>query len=717
MKGNIQILLLVLLPSLAVAQDTTITITPKMLDPNNWSSVSFGDKNGWIFRQGNDTTWAKPDINTANWKKLKPTELTDAMADKNGKLEGWFRIKIKLDSTFGNTLFNCNMFIYAPSEMFVDGQLFKVAGNTRVNGGRFREDNYRGGYPAFFNVEKGKEHLVAIHFVDFLSPLPPHHLKLKDSNRLPYFFSIAERQHDSKGYYSYIQGDLYRTIWLSVNGILCLLFWFLAFQNRSEKNLVLIATTSTISLLMLYCVTYDRAISGTYLANKLAALSSPMLIAASIICTTLVMLRIFRRQINLLPKILMGAILICGVLHVFISSPFIFMTEVVIAGSFYFYYIVTSWKALRGAQWAIVAGFFSTTLFALLFSLSVIFNLSLADPYLLSNLLFSAIFFSGPLSLSVYVSMRFKEIMQEVRENSQKVIQLSEEKKEQALNQQKILQEEVNRQTAALRQTLDHLKATQAQLIQSEKMASLGELTAGIAHEIQNPLNFVNNFSDVNTELLEELKDEIDKGNIDEVKTLANDVIENQQKINQHGKRADAIVKGMLQHSRASSGKKEATDINALADEYVRLAYHGLRAKDKDFNATIETDFDESIGKIEVVAQDIGRVLLNLFNNAFYAVSARQKAEGEGFKPIVKVETKKVDSTIEVVVKDNGNGIPENVINKIFQPFFTTKPTGQGTGLGLSLSYDIIKAHGGKITVNTKEGDYAEFVIQLPKAT
>jgi signal transduction histidine kinase len=265
--------------------------------------------------------------------------------------------------------------------------------------------------------------------------------------------------------------------------------------------------------------------------------------------------------------------------------------------------------------------------------------------------------------------------------------------------------------------TLTELKSTQAQLIQSEKMASLGELTAGIAHEIQNPLNFVNNFSDVNKELLEELKEEADNGNLDEVKAIALDVISNEEKINHHGKRADAIVKGMLQHSRASTGKKEPTDINALAEEYLRLSFHGLRAKDKDFNANFKTDFDAGIGKIEVVPQDIGRVLLNLYNNAFYAVNEKKKAptlKGENYEPTVEVSTKRVGNKIELSVKDNGVGIPQKAVDKIFQPFFTTKPTGQGTGLGLSLSYDIIKAHGGEIKVETTEGQGAIFIIHLP---
>jgi signal transduction histidine kinase/ligand-binding sensor domain-containing protein len=269
-------------------------------------------------------------------------------------------------------------------------------------------------------------------------------------------------------------------------------------------------------------------------------------------------------------------------------------------------------------------------------------------------------------------------------------------------------------QAKEIEKAYHELKTTQQQLIQSEKMASLGELTAGIAHEIQNPLNFVNNFSEVNSELIAEMKQEIDNGNLDEVKTIANNIDENEQKIIFHGKRADTIVKGMLQHSRNSSGQKEPTDINALADEYLRLAYHGLRAKDKSFNATMKTDFDETIGNINIIPQDIGRVILNLITNAFYVVDEKKKQGIQGYEPTVSVSTKKMRDKVLISVKDNGNGIPQKVLDKIFQPFFTTKPTGQGTGLGLSLSYDIVKAHGGELKMETKEGEGSEFIIQLP---
>ena len=274
-------------------------------------------------------------------------------------------------------------------------------------------------------------------------------------------------------------------------------------------------------------------------------------------------------------------------------------------------------------------------------------------------------------------------------------------------------------QAKEIEKAYTELKATQTQLIHSEKMASLGELTAGIAHEIQNPLNFVNNFSEVNTELIDELEQEVNKGNFEEVKLLAKDIKENEQKINHHGKRAGDIVKGMLQHSRTSSGQKELTDINALADEYLRLAYHGLRAKDKSFNSTMKTDFDETIGNINIIPQDIGRVILNLITNAFYVVNERQKLLANShellakYEPTVSVSTKKEGNKVLISVKDNGNGIPQKILDKIFQPFFTTKPTGQGTGLGLSLSYDIVKAHGGEIKVETKENEGTEFTIVL----
>ncbi|TBX23419.1 sensor histidine kinase [Jiulongibacter sediminis] len=275
---------------------------------------------------------------------------------------------------------------------------------------------------------------------------------------------------------------------------------------------------------------------------------------------------------------------------------------------------------------------------------------------------------------------------------------------------------ELEDQKNSLQEALVNLKSTQNQLIQSEKLASLGELTAGIAHEIQNPLNFVNNFSEINGELLTELKEEISKGNQEEIDFILKDLVENEEKIAYHGKRADAIVKSMLQHSRRTEGDFEPTDINTLADEYLRLAYHGLRAKDKSFNANFSTELAEDIPLLKVKQQDIGRVILNLINNAFYAVNERRSSGDADYKPEVKVITRNQKNWVEIEVKDNGTGIPDQVKSKIFQPFFTSKPAGQGTGLGLSLSYDIITAgHKGKLSMKSKEGAGTSFIIQLPK--
>jgi two-component system NtrC family sensor kinase len=283
-------------------------------------------------------------------------------------------------------------------------------------------------------------------------------------------------------------------------------------------------------------------------------------------------------------------------------------------------------------------------------------------------------------------------------------------------NQRKAANQLLQKQKEEIQDTLGELKTTQNQLVQSAKMASLGELTAGIAHEIQNPLNFVNNFAEVNEEMLEELKAESVKQKAEQAQIdLINDIIENEKKIRHHGKRADFIVKGMLEHSRTSTGERQVTNINVLADEFFKLSYHGLRAKDKGFNAGLITNFDTSLPRINIIQQDIGRVLINLFGNAFYAVNQKAKTAGPYYKPAVAVSTAQQNGSVIISVRDNGTGIPENIREKIMQPFFTTKPTGEGTGLGLSLSYDIVvKGHGGKIDVNTKEGEFTEFVVTLP---
>ncbi len=350
-----------------------------------------------------------------------------------------------------------------------------------------------------------------------------------------------------------------------------------------------------------------------------------------------------------------------------------------------------------------------------LFWILFLFSYQIDTPQQLKDVLFHIAAFIFPVSVSMILSLKFRFINNDLEKKMKEVKVLSAEKEQMLISQNIELEEKVKQRTAELHLSLEDLKSTQGMLIQKEKMASLGELTAGIAHEIQNPLNFVNNFSEVNKELLIELKEGIQSGKMDNVIDLTDDLIANEEKINIHGKRADSIVKSMLQHSRLSAGQKEATDINALTDEYLRLSYHGLKAKDKTFNSKLDTVFDPSLPMANIVSQDIGRVLLNLFNNAFYAVMEKSKMKISGYEPLVSVSTSQSGNKIHIKITDNGIGIPANIRDKIFQPFYTTKPTGQGTGLGLSLSYDIVtKGHDGELTVQSSPGEGAVFFITLP---
>jgi signal transduction histidine kinase len=705
-----------------LAQDSTVNLSTTMFDKNQ--VITLFTLDGWVFHEGNNPSWANTDVNIIGWEKRGPRQLSKKMADKDGRIEGWFRLKIRLDSSFDDMPLYLSVYHWGASDIYVDGNLFHSYGNTGVNGKAYEGSNPINKRPtSFIHSRLGKEHTIAIHFVNYVPPFPLN-LITEDAAMGPAPL-LSGPALMPNAYDFYKENAIYQTTWITVSIVLSLLFWLLAFQNPGEKNLPLIALCSTCFGLSALLVRIQEN-SNLSLADFLTVSAIQILFTILMVLLILVVLaKLFTNKVPRKLVIFLGALLIITyynllVAHIMPLTIVIAMTAVIIA----LYYVFTSWKILKGAQWAIVAGVL-TTLFWVLLWVVMTWRETETTPLTIRYALIIAItgiYLSFPLSLLVYVSVRFREIIREVRENAQKVVQVTEEKRQQSLNQQKILEEEVKKQTADLRATLENLRSTQAQLIQSEKMASLGELTAGIAHEIQNPLNFVNNFSEVNKELLVEMNEEIEKGNSGEVKTIAKDVMENEEKISHHGKRADAIVKSMLQHSRTSSGKKEPTDINALTDEYLRLAFHGMRAKDKTFNAKFETDLDKSIGKINVVPQEIGRVILNLINNAFYAATEKKKKSDGSFEPTVSVSTRRIssplgdgESVVEIKVKDNGTGVPQRVLDKIFQPFFTTKPTGEGTGLGLSLSYDIVtKGHGGELKVNTVENAGSEFIIRLP---
>ena len=445
-------------------------------------------------------------------------------------------------------------------------------------------------------------------------------------------------------------------------------------------------------------------------------------IAFSIISTlsTIFLFSVFVQLMKPVPRTWIIMLLLTipaqGFVNFFANDPYRSVLEIILSliGPLIFAWI--SYIGMKQGKTAAGIFFWGSVLFFVvwfLFMSSYLLN----TPQLLKDVLFHIAVFTFPLSISMVLSQNFRFINKNLEEKMSEVKYLSQEKQDLLSHQNEILEKQVNERTAALSKSLSDLKSTQQQLIQSEKMASLGELTAGIAHEIQNPLNFVTNFSEINSELSGEIVDAVAKGDFTIVNQLALDIKSNGEKIREHGKRADAIVKSMLQHSKSSSMGKEPTDINAMVDEYLRLAHSGFKAKEKNIHVSLITDFDDSIGPVNVIPQDISRVLVNLYNNAFYALATEVKAKGEiQYEPFIRVSSKNLERSIQIEVSDNGNGIPANIKDKIFQPFFTTKPTGQGTGLGLSLSYDIVtKGHGGSLSVVQTDSGETTFILTLPK--
>ncbi len=707
------------------AQDTIVTLSSK--DFIGKGFLKLYGKGGWYFRSGNDSTWANTTIDMTGWKALLPPNLDAGYTDAHGKLEGWFRFKFILDSSLVNIPWRLMYQPYAAGEVYIDGQCFGAYGKMGNDKEQFQffleKDTTRR-----IDLAAGQVHTLAVHIKDeivttsrrtslmigqlsnwfksgFIS-IPTDHALYKSLSRKTIEFS-------------------YWTVWIGANLLFAFLFFLLFLLNKNERNLLLYASVCFILsgymiLTFLNIYAGEPVIHPQWLLYIIAAARILGFVLVLLILKTV--LKIFTIRLKGFNRVLFtGAVffslagLIKGLIDLYGIQNQIFL--VILGGLSSFvnlavilFWVIGSFKKTGTAQRVVASGILIFLVLVLIYGFFKPENGSYTDLNLVT-----AICLCFPLSLLVYVVLRFREINKNIVLNAQQIVALSEEKRVLAEEQQKQLEIQVHERTLELQNSLEYLKSTQSQLIQSEKMASLGELTAGIAHEIQNPLNFVNNFSEVNKELLAEMNEEITKGNYEEVKAIAKDVTETEQKINHHGKRADAIVKGMLQHSRSTNNAiKEPTDINALADEYLRLAYHGLRAKDKSFNATMNTDYDETIGNINIIPQDIGRVILNLITNAFYVVDEKKKSGIENYEPTVTVSTKKINGNVEVKVTDNGNGIPQKVLDKIFQPFFTTKPTGQGTGLGLSLSYDIIKAHGGELKVKTAEGDGTTFIAQLP---
>jgi two-component system, NtrC family, sensor kinase len=702
MKSFIKICLL-LLPFFTSGQNVAVLDTTLN---SRWTTLN----KDWRYQKGDNMDWAKPDFNDAAWKVTSNTNLNmpdgkHAIANR-GEI-GWFRKHIIADSNLRKALvLNINQF--GASEIYLDGRLIHQLGKLSSD---INQVIYNNPYAQILELplEQGKEQVLAVRYVNAQYKFPIYsntngYIRIAAST-----LSNANSRDVIKNNRIAINLQTFHN-WYITLGIAILMFiiflsFFLFFPSENINGYF----ASSIFFLILFIV--GVIWSFGYQSNVFWIV---FFFDTSVVVSFSISLYCIYKTFNQRLDIVYTTIVFTAIIA--IGCYFLYDPGIVAPMWATLAFIATTRIALKSWKDNRVGSilFISSSLVSIIFwTTNILSGIGLLQLNITKFTPFA--FMLTPVVLSVYLGYAFGKRSQELRLNLERVQKLSKEKESILSLQNETLEKQVQERTASLNQSMENLKSTQSQLIQSEKMASLGELTAGIAHEIQNPLNFVNNFSEVSNELIDEMKTEFTKGDTEEGFAIADDIKQNLEKILHHGKRADAIVKGMLQHSSSGSGKKESTDINKLADEHLRLAYHGLRAKDKSFNATMKTDFDESIGNINIIPQDIGRVILNLITNAFYVVDEKKKSGLEHYEPTVSVSTKKMNDKVEIKVTDNGNGIPQKVLDKIFQPFFTTKPTGQGTGLGLSLSYDIVKAHGGELKVETKEGEGSEFIILLPQ--
>jgi two-component system, NtrC family, sensor kinase len=665
------------------------------------------DKNPWIildsawkFNVGDHPDWAKREFNDSSWRRINLSQDLSKLPQipTDGQVV-WFRIKL-LNQSSTNRQLVLRIYQTGASEVYLDGGLIHRLGVVSTNQDSVAYYNPKRqvlSFPLKHNVEQ----ILAIRFVNQPVRYPKYTTLWKSMMSISVVLNDHTSNHDIVAP-AFNNGMLFVTGVSSILGLLYLSF-YLFFQSQKINLYFSIA-----------CFLQFAAAAGYFFintSNNFPAGFGVFNNVLSALCTMLLMFccyKIFDIKTNWVFR----SIFFFGLINIPIFAFFVEAT-------LFIFIVIGSGEILRVSSLALRRK--KRGAWIILTSAIVPFVFWLVYPFAVSDFIYMAIFIPYVvlmpyISLAVFLGHSYGLTNQSLHQKMIEVEQLSGEKEKLLSEQNVMLEKQVMERTTELNKSLDTLRSTQSQLIQSEKMASLGELTAGIAHEIQNPLNFVNNFSEVNKELLSEMKEEIEKGNLEEAKSLAGNVIDNQEKINEHGKRADAIVKGMLQHSRSSSGIREPTNINTLTEEYFKLAYHGFRAKDKTFNVALKTNFDESIATVNVIPQDIGRVILNLLNNAFYAVSEKKKQVGDAYEPIVSISTRKSRDNVLISVQDNGIGIEAKIIDKVFQPFFTTKPTGQGTGLGLSLSYDIVKALSGTIKINANQNEGAEFVVELPVA-
>jgi|SRR5579863_789841 len=669
---------------------------------------------GWKFHAGDDSAWANPELNDKDWQPINPSlDIRHIPQIRNVPIF-WLRLKLLVDSSFLDQPIGMTLSQVGASEIYLQGRLTYKFGQIDTSIGRTRS-KYLLNSPFGFKLGSKRIQTIAVRYEYYPKTFlikygeDNYCLHIELNNPGPTF---AKSQNQTLS--NYIR-ELSMAALRMMLGFLC---FGLYFSFRSQKAYLYLGIRNFLLVgggLLIGLIARELA-NVTFVSMALFAAMAINEFSTFFNLNGIYLL--YDRKKNWFYPVLIGFALITLI-------SFIVFYEW--GGIFYgIFYLLYSFEVARlnflavrkrrpGAIILLISSIFFFIFIGCTFVAAYLYSLHAAYIFVFLAVIFDpfawSLFMAGEYARS---GIALQARVREVEDLSKKTILQEQEKQQLLTNQNETLEKRVAERTSQLKESLTNLQKTQAQLIQSEKMASLGELTAGIAHEIQNPLNFVNNFSDLNKELIDEASKANEDGNSIVVKELLSTLKDNEEKIFHHGRRADTIVKGMLQHSRTSNGQKESIDLNRLVDEYLRISYQGLRTRDNSFNSKMETNFDPTITRIKIIPQDIGRVLLNLYNNAFYAVKEKTNQQSEGYEPTVTVSTVKSHDRVEIKVKDNGNGIPQKIIDKIFQPFFTTKPTGQGTGLGLSLSYDIIKANGGVIKVDTEERKFTEFTIALP---
>ena len=715
-------------------KDSLIVITQIKIDTAK-TSTSFNGE--WKYHPGDDITWAEKNYNDTGWVKLKNNFYMDSIKTGTWKGIGWFRKKFSIDSTMFNKPVAFLVDQRGASEFYLNGKLVKKFGT--IDKDIEKEEAYNPqNIPFTVIFDTSKAQVLAVRYANHRAQ--EYYDRYGNPGNFE-GFNLAVGKNN-RVISAKVTGTFVSTVILTTIGAIAFAFALLHlliffFYSRERENLFygLFAGSITLFIGAALFTNNTHAVSDIrYFVNVSATIWISLMFATYNFFLYAIFYKKMPKQFWLI--LILGAVLIFLGWFVFKQNWFfsyVFGPFLLLLTAEGLRVIILAVKRKKRNAIIIGTGVLIFFLFVMFIPISNIFSIHISQWFAI--LLIGGGFLSLPISMSIYLAREsaktkvdLENRIVEVQDLSEKAIE--QEKREAELKVENTRKEVELQKAAELKTAYENLetahknlKSTQRQLIVQEKLASLGALTAGIAHEIKNPLNFVNNFSEVSNELINEMKTELKNGNKDEAIEIAEDLKLNLEKINHHGKRADSIVKGMLLHSRGSSGEKMLTDINNLLDEYVNLAYHGMRAQDKDFNITIEREYDKSLEKINVVPQDISRVFLNIINNGCYACTERsrsaatdkKKTAGDGFSPTIRVSTKNLKDKVEIRIADNGNGVPEKIKDKLFQPFFTTKPTGEGTGLGLSLSYDIVvKQHGGEIKIDSKEGEGAEFVIMLP---